>query len=115
MSYHKKDKLLLVKKAKILLKKDALGVCYGKHIKLNGICGYLFRAAKNSNLKDHLACTIIEKDLVKYKPSDKSLGTYWWPLDLKHVRVRQEILIQLIEQYSTTTPWYKRLLNYFEK
>lgn len=112
MSSYKKEKLLIVKEAKRLLKKNALEYSYGKFVALTGICGYLFMAAKNSNFKEHLAYSIIEEDLVKYKPSDKGLAEYWWPPDLEHVPVRQEVLNKLIAEYST--PWYKRLFNLFK-
>ena len=116
MSYHKKDKLLLVKEAKRLLKKDALGDAYGKFVVLGGICGYINQAGKNLQLTDAKIYYTLRGDLLKYKPSGKRAGEYWWPTDLKHVPVRQEVLDKLIEQYSTTTaPWYKRLFNYFKK
>lgn len=107
-----KGKLIILKFAKQLLKEDALAEAYGDLRILSGICGYLFRSAKELDINEYLVHCIM-RDLAKLRPEDKRISQYWWPCTLKYVPVRREILNKLIEYYSL--PWYKRLFTTLKK
>lgn len=113
MSLANKERVEILKRAKVLLKENEREFIKG-YPSLEGLCILINRAACQSNYANKYSSTV--KDfprLSQYKPDDYSFENYWWPRDLEHVAVREKVLDELIEYYSYT-PWYKRLFNLFK-
>jgi len=114
MSLTNKERVEILKRAKVLLKENEREFING-YLFLEGLCFFINKAACKSKYAKRYSNVVKDfPKLVKYKPDDCDYTNYWWPKDLGHVAVRERVLDELIEYYGFT-PWYKKLFNLFKK